>query len=65
MGFCCCCYIKAEQIHKITLKIVLEEKVVIFRENSCQFVNLLSFTKQWFSSQLEINDVIPEPTEVN
>ena len=31
----------------------------------CQFVNLLSITEQLFSSQLEINQVIQEPTEAN
>ena len=45
-----------QQIHKMTLKIVLDEQNL--RENSCHFVNLLSFTQQLFSSQLEINHVI-------
>ena len=34
---------KAEQIQKMKLTIVLNEHFVILSENSCEFVNLLSF----------------------
>ena len=40
-------------------------KVVILSENSCHFVNFFRFTYCLFSSHLEINHVIQEPTEIN
>ena len=36
---------KAEQIKKVALKIVLNEGIIL-SENSCHFVNLLSFKQQ-------------------
>ena len=37
------CYVKAGQIHKMTLKIVLDEQSCILSENSYDFVNFYSF----------------------
>ena len=58
------CCVKGSK-NKITIKIVLDEQSCQVSGHSFHFVNLLSFTKQLLSSQLEINHVIQEPTEVN
>ena len=39
-------------------------RTLFIKDNfECHFVNLLSFTQQLFSSQLEINHVIQQPSE--
>jgi hypothetical protein len=56
---------KAEQIQKI--KTIFTQMTTLFIQHNfeCHFVKLLSFTQQLFSSQLEINHMIQEPTEAN
>jgi len=54
--------LQAEQMHKITTISLKTVKVVILNENSCKFA---SSSAHLFSSQLEINHVIYQPTAKN
>ena len=53
-------YIKLGKFTKWNSKLSWMHKTL--SENRCDFVNLLRFTYQLFSSQFEINHVIQEPT---
>ena len=53
---------KAEQIHKMATIFTPNDNLGLLRENSCQFVNLQSFCKQFFLSQHDKNHVTQLPT---
>ena len=48
-------------------KLFLLKMITLFIQDNfeCHFVNLLSFTQNIFSSQLEIDHVIQQPSEAN
>ena len=57
-------YCQSVQFGVFTLHLihVLRQKVIVVRENSSHFVNLLSLANKLFSPQLKINKVIQQPT---
>ena len=54
------CYVKVS-------KLFLLKMITLFIQDNfeCHLVNLLSFTKQLFSSQIEISHVIQQPCKAN